>query len=210
MLGQNDVSNLLERVATVICSALTEAVVADITVVSWQAHGGEPVLGSFWATCFGADVAITASLHGGLRLWSVARLLGAATHHSSSQVGLNARVDLPAPACISCDMHEHCCATMNAPVHVQVMVDNAEHALVAEAVSPFGARVLELDVSLELGLLVCGDRWGNIATFSVPEEALSCLGGVELPLPYFLVDGQTGVCGSPQDAWMQCRWRLVS
>ena len=47
----------------------------------------------------------------------------------------------------------------------------------AEAVSPFGSRVLEMEVSLELGLLVCGDRWGNIAAFSVPDEALSCSGG---------------------------------
>ena len=52
----------------------------------------------------------------------------------------------------------------------------------AEAVSPFGARVLEMDVSLELGLLVCGDRWGNIAAFSLPEEAVTCSGGLYLSL----------------------------
>jgi len=44
---------------------------ADITVVSWQAHDGEPVLDTFWTACFGADVAITASLHGGLCFWSI-------------------------------------------------------------------------------------------------------------------------------------------
>ena len=59
---------------------------AAATVVSWQAHGGQPVLGSFWAACCGADVAITAALHGGVRLWSAARLLEAATDHSCSKV----------------------------------------------------------------------------------------------------------------------------
>ncbi len=77
--------------ATMQCTLLTEAVPAGITVVSWQAHGGEPVLGSFWAACCGADVAITASLHGGLRLWSVARLLKAATKLSCSQVAPTAK-----------------------------------------------------------------------------------------------------------------------
>ena len=38
---------------------------AGITAVSWQAHGGDPVLDAFWATCSGTDVAITGSLHGG-------------------------------------------------------------------------------------------------------------------------------------------------
>ena len=52
----------------------------------------------------------------------------------------------------------------------------------AEATSPYGARILEMDISLELGLLVCGDRWGNVAAFSLPEQALSCEGGVNLPL----------------------------
>lgn len=64
------------------------------------------------------------------------------------------------------------------PTCVQAHLDKAEQALVAEAVSPFGARVLEMDASLELGLLVCGDRWGNVAAFSMPNEALSCPGGV--------------------------------
>lgn len=67
-------------------------------------------------------------------------------------------------------------------VHVQAELGDAEHALMAEAVSPYGARVLEMDLSLQLGLLVCGDRWGNIAAFSIPDQALSLKGGVDLPL----------------------------
>ena len=47
--------------------------------VSWQAHGGEPVLDAFWAASFGARVAITASLHGSLRFWSTRQLLEAAS-----------------------------------------------------------------------------------------------------------------------------------
>lgn len=70
---------------------------------------------------------------------------------------------------------------------MQVNLDDAERALMAEAVSPFGARVLELDLSLEMGVLVCGDRWGNIAAFSMPAEALSRSGGVPLPLQVLLV-----------------------
>ena len=51
---------------------------AGVTAVSWQAHGGEPVLDAFWATCAGSDVAVTGSLHGALCFWSAAHLLEAA------------------------------------------------------------------------------------------------------------------------------------
>ena len=59
---------------------------AGVTAVSWQAHGGEPVLDAFWATCSGTDVAITGSLHGVLRFWSAAHLLEAACLQQPNQV----------------------------------------------------------------------------------------------------------------------------
>ena len=54
--------------------------------MSWQAHGGEPVLDAFWTICSGVDVAITGSLHGALCFWSTAHLLEAAHLQQSHQV----------------------------------------------------------------------------------------------------------------------------
>jgi len=55
----------------------------------------------------------------------------------------------------------------------------------AEATSPYGVRILAMDISLELGLLVCGDRMGNIAAFSIPGDALSSSGKLSCQgLPY--------------------------
>ena len=54
-------------------------------------------------------------------------------------------------------------------------------ALRAQAESPFRARVLVMDISLELSLMVCGDRMGNIAAFSLPEQALSTPGAALMP-----------------------------
>ena len=53
--------------------------------MSWQAHGGEPVLDAFWTTCSGNNVAITGSLHGALCFWSAAHLLEAASLQQHSQ-----------------------------------------------------------------------------------------------------------------------------
>lgn len=54
-------------------------------------------------------------------------------------------------------------------------------ALRAQAESPFGVRVLVMDISLELSIVVCGDRMGNIAAFSLPEQALSTPGAALMP-----------------------------
>ena len=54
-------------------------------------------------------------------------------------------------------------------------------ALRAQAESPYGVRVLVIDISLELSIMVCGDRMGNIAAFSLPEQALSTPGAALLP-----------------------------
>ena len=54
-------------------------------------------------------------------------------------------------------------------------------ALRAQAESPFGARVLVMDISWELSLMVCGDRMGNVAAFSLPEQALSTPGAALMP-----------------------------
>lgn len=40
-----------------------------------------------------------------------------------------------------------------------------EHALLAEAMSPLGVRILSLDVDLARQLMVCGDRTGNVFAF---------------------------------------------
>lgn len=57
-------------------------------------------------------------------------------------------------------------------LQVQLQEITAEQALMAEARSPFGVRMLVMDISLALGLLVCGDRMGNMAAFSIPEQSL--------------------------------------
>ena len=59
---------------------------AGVFAVSWQAHGGEPVLDAFWAVCSEGDVAITGSLHGALCFWSAAHLLEAACLQQSNRV----------------------------------------------------------------------------------------------------------------------------
>ena len=59
---------------------------AGVIAVSWQAHGGDPVLDAFWAICSGGEVAITGSLHGALCFWSAAHLLEAACLQQSNQV----------------------------------------------------------------------------------------------------------------------------
>ena len=46
----------------------------------------------------------------------------------------------------------------------------------ADALSPFGVRVLVLDICLELQLVVCGDRMGNITAFRLPHQALNMSG----------------------------------
>ena len=47
-----------------------------------------------------------------------------------------------------------------------------EAALLAEAESPLGVRLLRLDVDISQGLLVTGDRVGNVLAFHVPPGAL--------------------------------------
>jgi len=70
---------------------------------------------------------------------------------------------------------------------LQVQDINVEHALMAEATSPYGVRILVMDISLELGLLVCGDRMGNIAAFSIPGDALSSSGKLSCQGPPYEV-----------------------
>ena len=45
-------------------------------------------------------------------------------------------------------------------------------ALLAEAQSPLGARMLRLDVDVAQALLVAGDRTGSVLAFHVPPGAL--------------------------------------
>lgn len=45
-------------------------------------------------------------------------------------------------------------------------------ALLAEAASPMRVRLLRLDVDTSQGLLVTGDRMGNVFAFHVPPGAL--------------------------------------
>ena len=54
-----------------------------------------------------------------------------------------------------------------------------------------------MDISLELSIMVCGDRMGNVVAFSVPEQALSTPGAG--PMPHMLsvqpqLDTQTHAC----------------
>ena len=59
---------------------------------------------------------------------------------------------------------------------MQLAAADADSALMADALSPFGVRILVLDISLELQLVVCGDRMGNITAFSLPHQALNMSG----------------------------------
>ncbi len=65
---------------------------------------------------------------------------------------------------------QECCA------HVQ------EGALLAEAKSPFGVRILRVDVDMEQQLLVCGDRTGNVLAFHFDPACLSYPGDLQLDL----------------------------
>lgn len=55
------------------------------------------------------------------------------------------------------------------------MVDQ-EAALLAEAKSPFGVRILRVDADMEQQLLVCGDRMGNVVAFHFDAACLSSPG----------------------------------
>ncbi|BDA49006.1 probable WD repeat-containing protein 6 at N-terminal half [Coccomyxa sp. Obi] len=61
-----------------------------------------------------------------------------------------------------------------------------EVALLAEAKSPFGVRILRVDVDTEQQLLVCGDRTGNVLAFHFDAACLSSPGG-HAPLPLVAV-----------------------
>ncbi len=54
-----------------------------------------------------------------------------------------------------------------------------QDALLAEARSPFGVRILRLDVDVEQQLLVCGDRTGNVLAFHFDAACLHRPGEIE-------------------------------
>lgn len=54
--------------------------------------------------------------------------------------------------------------------------------MLAEAKSPFGVRILRLDVDMERQLLVCGDRTGNVLAFHFDAACLSSPGNLQSTL----------------------------